>query len=60
MIGGNIPGETRVISVQIYDHVEALEFMQAHALSGAMLLFSFSVLLALYWLQRKQKIALLN
>jgi molybdate transport system permease protein len=60
MIGGNIPGETRVISVQIYDHVEALEFMQAHALSGAMLIFSFSVLLALYWLQRKQKVSLLN
>ena len=48
MIGGNIPGATRVISVQIYDHVEALAYTQAHWLSGAMLLFSFVVLLALY------------
>ncbi|MAY41296.1 MULTISPECIES: molybdate ABC transporter permease subunit [unclassified Neptuniibacter] len=53
MIGGNIPDETRVISVQIYDHVEALEFSQAHSLSGAMVIFSFSVLLCLYWFQRK-------
>ena len=48
MIGGNIPGQTRVISVQIYDHVEALEYASAHALSGAMLAFSFVVLLLLY------------
>ena len=48
MIGGNIPDETRVISVQIYDHVEALEYGQAHILSGIMLIFSFIVLLALY------------
>jgi len=48
MIGGNIPNETRVVSVQIYDHVEALEYTQAHWLSGGMLLFSFVVLLALY------------
>ena len=48
MIGGNIPNETRVASVQIYDHVEALEYTQAHWLSGGMLLFSFVVLLALY------------
>jgi molybdate transport system permease protein len=48
MIGGNIPGQTRVVSVQIYDHVEALEYTQAHWLSGAMLVFSFLVLLALY------------
>ena len=48
MIGGNIPEQTRVISVQIYDHVEALEYTQAHWLSGGMLLFSFLVLLALY------------
>lgn len=48
MIGGNIPDETRVISVQIYDHVEALEYTQAHWLSGGMLLFSFLVLLLLY------------
>ena len=48
MIGGNIPDKTRVVSVQIYDHVEALEYTQAHGLAAAMLLFSFVVLLALY------------
>lgn len=48
MIGGNIPDKTRVLSVQIYDHVEALEYAQAHWLAGGMLLFSFAVLLALY------------
>ncbi|MHB8056397.1 MAG: molybdate ABC transporter permease subunit [Desulfuromonadaceae bacterium] len=48
MIGGNIPGVTRVASVQIYDHVEALEYAQAHRLSAVMLIFSFVVLLALY------------
>ncbi len=48
MIGGNIPDETRVVSVQIYDHVEALEYTQAHGLSAGMLAFSFVVLLALY------------
>ncbi|NNA17445.1 molybdate ABC transporter permease subunit [Pseudomonas lundensis] len=48
MIGGNIPEKTRVVSVQIYDHVEALEYAQAHWLAGAMLVFSFLVLLALY------------
>ena len=51
MIGGNIPGQTRVISVQIYDHVEAMEYASAHALSAAMLLFSFVVLLLLYTLR---------
>jgi len=50
MIGGNIPGETRVVSVQIYDHVEALEYAQAHWLAAGMLAFSFLVLLALYLL----------
>jgi molybdate transport system permease protein len=48
MIGGNIPEKTRVVSVQIYDHVEAMEYAQAHWLAGAMLVFSFAVLLALY------------
>jgi molybdate transport system permease protein len=50
MIGGNIPDKTRVVSVQIYDHVEALEYAQAHWLSGGMVVFSFLVLLALYTL----------
>lgn len=53
MVGGNIPGETRVVSVQIYDHVEAMEYGQAHLLSGMMLLFSFFVLLGLYGLRRR-------
>ena len=48
MIGGNIPEKTRVLSVQIYDHVEAMEYAQAHWLAGGMLLFSFLVLLVLY------------
>jgi len=48
MIGGNIPDKTRVISVQIYDHVEALEFAQGHWLAGGLLVFSFCVLLVLY------------
>ncbi|MCO7626882.1 molybdate ABC transporter permease subunit [Pseudomonas fluorescens] len=48
MIGGNIPDKTRVVSVQIYDHVEAMEYAQAHWLAGAMLVFSFMVLLVLY------------
>jgi molybdate transport system permease protein len=48
MIGGNLPGVTRVASVQIYDHVEALEYTQAHHLAAVMLIFSFLVLLALY------------
>ncbi len=50
MIGGNIPDKTRVVSVQIYDHVEALEYAQAHWLAGGMVVFSFLVLLALYTL----------
>ena len=50
MIGGNIPNETRVVSVQIYDHVEALEYAQAHWLAAGMVAFSFLVLLALYTL----------
>jgi molybdate transport system permease protein len=50
MIGGNIPEVTRVVSVQIYDHVEALEYAQAHWLAGAMVAFSFLTLLALYTL----------
>ncbi|MDH4566213.1 molybdate ABC transporter permease subunit [Pseudomonas sp. BN414] len=47
MIGGNIPEKTRVVSVQIFDHVEAMEYAQAHWLAGGMLLFSFLILLAL-------------
>ncbi|MHB1265990.1 MAG: molybdate ABC transporter permease subunit [Acidithiobacillus ferriphilus] len=48
MIGGNIPDKTRVVSVQIYDHVEALEYTDAHWLAAIMVVFSFAVLLMLY------------
>ena len=48
MIGGNIPGETKVLSIAIYDHVEALEYDQAHILAAGMLVFAFIVLLSLY------------
>ena len=50
MIGGNIPDKTRVVSVQIYDHVEAMEYASAHWLSAGMVAFAFVVLLALYTL----------
>ena len=56
MIGGNIPDKTRVVSVQIYDHVEALEYTQAHWLAGSMVIFSFLVLLALYAYNRRTKV----
>ena len=56
MMGGNLPGITRVASVQIYDHVEALEYVQAHRLSAVMLVFSFVVLLVLYaWRPQPRK-----
>jgi molybdate transport system permease protein len=49
MIGGNIPGQTQVLSMAIYDHVEAYEYGAAHLLAAGMLGFSFIVLLTLYW-----------
>lgn len=48
MIGGNIPGETRVLSIALYDHVESLQYAQAHWLAGGLLLFSFLMLLIVY------------
>ncbi|MCX7098964.1 MAG: molybdate ABC transporter permease subunit [Methylococcales bacterium] len=48
MVGGNIPDKTRVVSVQIYNHVEAMEYSEAHTLAGYLLAFSFAVLLVLY------------
>lgn len=57
MIGGNIPGETRVVSVAIYDHVEALAYSDAHGLAGAMIAFSFVVLMVLYGSQRRRRSA---
>ncbi|WP_426209244.1 molybdate ABC transporter permease subunit [Massilia sp. TWP1-3-3] len=56
MIGGNIPDKTRVVSVQIYDHVEALEYTQAHWLAGGMLAFSFVILLLLYTFNPARKL----
>lgn len=53
MIGGNIPGETRVLSVAIYDYVETLQWTQAHILAGGMLVFSFTVILAMTLLQKR-------
>ena len=53
MIGGNIPGKTRVVSTQIYGHVEAMEYAQAHWLAGGMVVFSFAVLLALSMLRKR-------
>ena len=53
MLGGNIPGQTRVVSTQIYGHVEALEYAQAHTLAAGMLVFSFVVLLGLGLVQRR-------
>ncbi len=57
MIGGNIPGSTQVISIAIYDHVEALEYGRAHWISGGLLLFSFLLLLAVYGLNRRFAVA---
>lgn len=54
MMGGNIPGQTRVVSTLIYGHVEAMEYPQAHALAAAMLLFSFVVLLGLSLVNRRR------
>jgi molybdate transport system permease protein len=53
MIGGNIPGETRVVSIAIYDHVESLEYTRAHLLSAGLLLLSFLMLMAVYGLNRR-------
>ncbi len=53
MIGGNIPGQTQVLSIAIYDHVESLQYGQAHWLAGILLLLSFLVLLVVYSLNRR-------
>jgi molybdate transport system permease protein len=55
MIGGNIPGATRVMSVHIYDQVEAMQYSQAHVLAAALLAFSFVVLLGLQWMNRRAR-----
>ena len=53
MIGGNIPGETGVLSIAIYDHVEAMEYGQAHILAGGLLVLSFVMLLIVYIFNRR-------
>ena len=53
MIGGSIPGRTQVVSISIYEHVEALEYAAAHTLAGGMLAFSFAALLMVYGLGRR-------
>jgi molybdate transport system permease protein len=53
MIGGNIPGQTRVVSTQLFGHVEAMEYTQAHWLAAGMVIFSFAVLLCLSLLKRR-------
>jgi molybdate transport system permease protein len=55
MIGGNIPGKTQVVSTQIYGHVEAMEYAQAHWLAAGMVVFSFAVLIALSRLKRRSE-----
>lgn len=55
MIGGNIPGVTQVISVQIYEHVETLDYAHAHTLAATMVVFSFVILALLYSIQRPSK-----
>ncbi|MEO1251061.1 MAG: molybdate ABC transporter permease subunit [Pseudomonadota bacterium] len=53
MVGGNIPGETRVVSIAIYDHVETLQYGEAHVLSATLLFISFAVLLLVYAVNRR-------
>ncbi len=56
MVGGNIPGETRVVSIAIYDHVEALEYGQAHVLSGILLAVAFITILLMYVINARLKV----
>jgi molybdate transport system permease protein len=53
MVGGNIPGSTKVISIAVYEHVETLNYAQAHTLAAGLLIFSFTVLLVVYTLNRQ-------
>jgi len=56
MVGGNIPGKTKVISIAIYEHVETLNYAQAHWLSAMLLLFSFAVLFVVYAFVRGRRV----
>jgi molybdate transport system permease protein len=53
MVGGNIPGETRVLSIVVYEHVETLRYAEAHLLAAGLMAFSFLVLLAVYVANRR-------
>lgn len=57
MVGGNIPGSTKVVSIAVYEHVETIDYAQAHVLSAGLLVFSFLVLLAVYIINRRIPIA---
>ncbi len=57
MVGGNIPGSTQMVSIAVYDHVEALAYGQAHALSAVLLLFALSVLMAVYAINRRRVVS---
>jgi len=56
MVGGNIPGETRVVSIAIYDHVEMLEYGQAHVMAGILLVFAFTAMLSMYVVNHNLKV----
>ena len=53
MVGGNIEGQTRMVSIAIFDHVESFEYAQAHLLSAVMVIFSFAVLMGVYLINRR-------
>ena len=53
MVGGNIPGETRVVSIAIYDQVESLNYTAAHQLSAVLLVVAFVALLAMFFVNRR-------
>ena len=57
MVGGNIPGETRTVSIAIYDHVESLDYASAHTLSLILRVTAFAILLALFALNRPRSVA---
>ena len=56
MVGGNIPGETQVVSIAIYDHVESLEYSQAHVLAAILLTFAFISMLLMYVVNHRLKV----
>jgi molybdate transport system permease protein len=56
MVGGNIPGETRVLSIAIYDHAEAMDYASAHLLAGGLLVASFLLLFTVYFLNRRYQV----